>query len=537
MKGCKRSFSTQIIKLWRAQPAHLTYPVLSSCGTAHLEDKFNTSVTINDGSNKHFSCLKDSSLAPHKEEEYNDLLIDQLKGICQFDNNYFVGSEWQYPILSNINVMKLFNQFCQASMPLSYYLVSDEMKEYCKFEMESLIDYYPFINNKSVNEWELSEIGYPFSFGISDNESSNVPYLRRNSNSSNEKQEIIIWRDIHGQMLNLQRVEKLLNDYKPDILLVENPPSGFLNMVHQYMNRPNLKNIANFHTCTTCNAIKLYRKLISSFIDDKLKRDKMSRSMELNLGSIFQSGYSYNYSLHPCIKYANKNEKKCKMIFMDMLSEYILNTLAFVNMFDFFQNAMLTANCDIDILASNVIDPLFFLHYLPLDVSYKIMCQTQPHFCVMNELRNDLMKATIDQVASNNDCKKMFVMVGGHHTQPLIDRLTNSNNNNATNENNAILQVLDQNDNICNDNVSTLLKNGTVDDFKVRLEGPFNLHDNFLSQKPLMINDDDLNTFEKVLDRKEMKYVETIQSLSEEQHQFYQKVQNIKLQDFRLKCD
>ena len=122
-----RKFSTSNMKLWRVQPQGALSPMFANnVYASNVESTFDTSLTINTAPNKDYSCLKDTSMIPSNTKDYSDLFTKQLLSFSQnIDNNYFVGSEYQYPILSSINIIKALNQFFELTKPLSEYLITN----------------------------------------------------------------------------------------------------------------------------------------------------------------------------------------------------------------------------------------------------------------------------------------------------------------------------------------------------------------------------------------------------------------------------
>ena len=147
----------------------------------------------------------------------------------------------QYPSIAHQNICE-FNKNLMTNSKLEDWQIDNKTAQKLGLSVSSTIDYYPFpltypvIQQKKSPKsksssypkpWQLIERKYALQLGYNfiDSIGDKVPILTRKINKTQD-QTVVIYRDLHHNLSNLNKMETLMNSYKPDKIILELGPDG-----------------------------------------------------------------------------------------------------------------------------------------------------------------------------------------------------------------------------------------------------------------------------------------------------------------------
>ena len=326
----------------------------------------------------------------------------------------------QYPSIAHQNVSQFIKNL-QTNSSLENWQIDNKTKQNLNVSVSSIIDYYPFpvtypkqkkdgTKKKSISfpkPWHKIEHKYALQMGYNyqDSIDDKVPVLTRKI-SKNMDQTLVIYRDLHHNMSNVNKIEKLINEYKPNTIILELGADG----------------------CSI--ALKSFNKLRYKYLISPLltfRQKLLRKSNESNVGkrwmNVIQRIFCVlppSYSSMKAIDIAIKNDKQdgIKIICGDYPQRNIIPILAFAEAMDCYQ----TAFYEMMKFPIKKLKKYMGENHKLLSTSFSRICavRMQPHLYIVAGYRNDIMSIAINECI---DAEKILFIGGQGHCYDIIDRL------------------------------------------------------------------------------------------------------------------
>lgn len=326
------------------------------------------------------------------------------------DTNFRVGHfPNQYPNIANANMAKFHQLFCTTNTALEHWIIDRQKLKSLALNIESTIDFHPFPLTNPSKQSNVKKSVKPWKLTPNENEKmidsidENILFLTRKLNKT-QTQQLILYRDLHQNMSNMNKIEAMIKTFSPDKIILELSPDG---------GSIGLRSFTKFRfKYVVMPLLRMRQRMLRKHQSNECKVGERWLKMIRKLLCIVPPSYAQISAVNLAI------ENGIDIVCADYSERAMVGPLAFAESLDVYQNAILEKmKFPIKRLKQLMLssDHLLGIKFLKL-----CAIRIQPHLQVVGSMRNDLMSLAVNECTE----EKLLFILGESHCYDVMDRLT-----------------------------------------------------------------------------------------------------------------
>ena len=343
------------------------------------------------------------------------MLNSSKEGIISDDTTYFVGDFNQYPSSAHENIAKFTRDKMVTLQPISEWRCDKTVQQQLGIPVTSTIDYHPFPitfpskklgldqknkkrkKSSASSKWNVSDINnYKDLCMLRDSHGQNMPFLTRPLGKTSNQQ-LLIWRDVHPDIKTIPKIEKVIEIFEPNMIVLEYPSEGQGLDIYP----------------------SLQRKIISPMT--RLRQNIVTQSRSTVVGTkwywknkFWNLNVTDSFAIDRAIEIAIRNKIAISLSDYPSSTKYLL--MAGAEALDLYPSTLWKL---LEFPLKQCCNLLESQSKLSLDFLHSVVIKLIPHVAVSASYRNDMMALTINECIQD----RILYIGGGLHAQDIIHRL------------------------------------------------------------------------------------------------------------------